>query len=122
MQYEDLLIREIQKIGLLIAAMISKRKEGFAQESVDMSAYLFRELLPEGDFKPPLQMNEDAVRALSVEKIDLLERATYETAKSYRELGQEEQAATYFTLSHRIHQIKNEVTKTYSFQIYDEEI
>ncbi len=116
MQQEDLLIREIQKIGLLIAAMISKRREGFAQECVNLGKIIFKELLPDQTIEPPLTIDESAVSKLTEAQIMQLQQATYQTGKAYHDMGQATEATSYMQLSLKMCQIADQVSHTFSFE------
>lgn len=116
MQQEDFYLRQIQKIGTLIAAMMNKRKEGFAQKSVNLSAIIFKEIVPNAQFEPQFSVDEKELEKLSEETLFLLQKAAYETGKSYHDLGDTQNASDYFQVSLQVCTFAERKSKTYNYE------
>ncbi len=116
MQQEDFYLRQIQKIGTLIAAMMNKRKEGFAQESLNLSSYIFKEFLPNQELEPPFVLDQVQLDTLTDEELTLLQKTAYETGKTYHTLGNKQYAADYLQVSLQISDFADKKSKTYNLE------
>lgn len=121
MPQEDYLLKYLEKLSRVVAAMLGFRDKGFPEDALRLADETYKELL---DF------NSEELAVMPVEKfIDIILKAGYssnhleilaqladETANSFEAKANKEFAHSFFLKSLHLYHILNEKDKTFSFE------
>lgn len=121
MPQEDYLLKYLEKLSRVVAAMLGFRDKGFPEDALRLADETYKELL---DF------NSEELAVMPVEKfIDIILKAGYssnhleilaqlacETANSFEAKANKEFAYSFFLKSLHLYYILNEKDKTFSFE------
>jgi hypothetical protein len=121
MPKEDYLLKYLEKLSRVIAAMLGFRDKGFPEDALRLADETYMELL---DFKA------EELAIMPVEKfIEIIKKAGYtstfleiiaclanETADSFQMIGNKEFATGFYRKTLEIYYLLNEKDKTFSFE------
>ena len=121
MPKEDYLLKYLEKLSRVIAAMFGFRDKGFPEDALRLADETYKELL---DFKldelavMPLERFIDLIRQKGYTStyLETLARLAYETANSFQLNGNENFAQSFYLKTLQIYLILNEKDKTFSFE------
>ncbi|MEI8085444.1 MAG: hypothetical protein WCG93_04425 [Paludibacter sp.] len=121
MPKEDYLLKYLEKLGRVVAAMMGFREKGFPDESLRIADEALKELL-NIDFEELTVMPvEKFISIIKNEKynssyLEGIAQLTYETAKTLTTLGKKENADSFYSKSLQLYYLQNEKDKTFSFE------
>jgi len=121
MPQEDYLLKYLEKLSRVVAAMLGFRDKGFPEDALRLADETYKELL---DF------NSEELAVMPVEKfidiilkagyssnhLEILAQLAYETANSFEAKANKEFAYSFFLKSLHLYYILNEKDKTFSFE------
>jgi len=121
MPQEDYLLKYLEKLSRVVAAMLGFRDKGFPEDALRLADETYKELL---DF------NSEELAVMPVEKfidiilkagyssnhLEILSQLAYETANSFEATANKEFAYSFFLKSLHLYYILNEKDKTFSFE------
>jgi len=121
MPKEDYLLKYLEKLSRVIAAMLGFREKGFPEDSLRLADETFKELL---------DINIDELAIMPVEKfietirkqgyssthLEIMAQLAHETAKSLFAQGKEDNANLLYTKTLQLYYLLNEKDKTFSFE------
>ena len=121
MPKEDYLLKYLEKLSRVIAAMFGFRDKGFPEDAIRLADKTYKELL---DFKldelavMPLERFIDLIRQKGYTStyLETLARLAYETANSLELIENESFAQSFYLKTLHIYLIMNEKDKTFSFE------
>ena len=121
MPKEDYLLKYIEKLSRVIAAMFGFRDKGFPEDAIRLADETYNELL---DFNldelavMPLERFIDLIRQKGYTStyLETLARLAYETANSLELIENESFAQNFYLKTLHIYLIMNEKDKTFSFE------
>jgi len=117
---EDYLLKYLEKLSRVIAAMIGLREKGFPDDSIKLAEETYKELL-DLDIDKLLKMPVSEFSVLlkttgySAKYLEALAELTTELANSFMIL-KNEQAQNIYTKALEIYSLLNEKDKTFSFE------
>ncbi|MDD3320313.1 MAG: hypothetical protein PHS59_02585 [Paludibacter sp.] len=120
MPKEDYLLKYLEKLSRVIAAMIGLREKGFLDDSIKLAEETYKELL-DLDIDKLLKMPVSEFSVLlkttgySAKYLEALAELTTELANSFMIL-KNEQAQNIYTKALEIYSLLNEKDKTFSFE------
>ena len=120
MPKEDYLLKYLEKLSRVIAAMIGLREKGFPDDSIKLAEETYKELL-DLDIDKLLKMPVSEFSVLlkttgySAKYLEALAELTTELANSFMIL-KNEQAQNIYTKALEIYSLLNEKDKTFSFE------
>jgi hypothetical protein len=121
MPKEDYLLKYLEKLGRVVAAMLGFRDKGFPEDALRLADETYKELL---------NFNSEELAVMPVEKfIDIILKAGYspsylealaqlahETANSFEAGGNKDFSHSFFLKSLHLYYLLNEKDKTFSFE------
>lgn len=121
MPKEDYLLKYLEKLSRVIAAMMGFRDKGYPEDSLRLADETFKELL---------NIDIDELAIMSVEKfietirkegyssthLEIMAQLSHETAKSLFAQGDEIKAYQFNTKTLQLYYLLNEKDKTFSFE------
>ncbi len=121
MPKEDYLLKYLEKLSRVIAAIFGFRDKGFLEDAIRLADETFKELL---------NINLETITVMPVEKfistikaesynssyIEALAKITHETAGSYLDLNIKNEANVFFLKALYLYRYLNEKDKTFSFE------
>jgi len=121
MPKEDYLLRYIEKLSRVIAAMLGLRDKGFPEDAIRLADEAYKELL---DFKVdelaimPVERFMEVIRktGYSSTYIEALAQLAHETANSFQTLSKTDFAEGFYQKSLELYYLLNEKDKTFSFE------
>lgn len=121
MPKEDYLLKYLEKLGRVIAAMLGFREKGFPEDSLRLADETFKELLKFDIDELAIMPVEKFIEIVRAEKyntsyLESLAQMTYETAKACLTQGNNEKANLFFSKSLHLYYLLNEKDKTFSFE------
>jgi len=121
MPKEDYLLKYLEKLARVIAAMIGFRDKGFPEESIRIADETFKELLNFNIEELAIMPFEKFIDTIRNEKynssyLEALAQLTHETAKTYTALGKMELANSFYVKALQMYYLLNEKDKTFSFE------
>lgn len=121
MPKEDYLLKYLEKLSRVIAAMLGFRDKGFPEDGLHLADETLKELLD-------VNIEELSIMpvALFIENIrkegynptylEVIAQLTHETANSYFAQGKIENANSFYAKTLQLYYLLNEKDKTYSFE------
>jgi len=118
---EDYLLKYLEKLSRVIAAMLGFRDKGFPEDALRLADETFNELLN-------LRIDELLIMPIdkfveNIEKagftstyLEALAKLLYETANSYQSKNEIELAHVFYAKTLQIYYLLNEKDKTFSFE------
>ncbi len=121
MPKEDYLLKYLEKLSRVIAAMFGFRDKGFPEDAIRLADETYKELL---DFNldelavMPVERFIDLIRQKGYTStyLETLARLAYETANSLELIENESFAQSFYLKTLHIYLIMNEKDKTFSFE------
>ena len=121
MPKEDYLLKYLEKLSRVIAAMFGFRDKGFPEDAIRLADETYKELL---DFNldelavMPLERFIDLIRQKGYTStyLETLARLAYETANSLELIENESFEQSFYLKTLHIYLIMNEKDKTFSFE------
>lgn len=121
MPKEDYLLKYLEKLSRVIAAMFGFRDKGYPEEAIRLADETYKELL---DFNidelaiMPIEKFVESVRKkrYSSTYLEALAKLSHETANSFQLLGNNSFALSFFAKSLHLYYLLNEKDKTFSFE------
>ena len=121
MPKEDYLLKYLEKLSRVIAAMFGFRDKGFPEDAIRLADETYKELL---DFNldelavMPLKRFIDLIRQKGYTStyLETLARLAYETANSLELIENESFEQSFYLKTLHIYLIMNEKDKTFSFE------
>jgi len=121
MPKEDYLLKYLEKLSRVIAAMLGFRDNGFPEDGLRLAEVTFKEMI---------QFDLDELAVMPVEKfmerirkegynstyLEAISQLTHETAKSFQANGNDSNAKNFFLKSLHLYYLLNEKDKTFSFE------
>jgi hypothetical protein len=121
MPKEDYLLKYLEKLARVIAAMLGFRDKGYPEESLRVADETFKELLNFNIEELAIMPVEKFIDTIRNEKynssyLEGLSQLTNETAKTYTALGKMELANSFYVKALQMYYLLNEKNKTFSFE------
>lgn len=121
MPKEDYLLKYLEKLSRVIAAMLGFREKGFPDESLRLADQTFKELLNldiEELAVMPVEKFIDLIRNEKFNSLYLegIAQLTHETANVFAVLGKVETATDFYSKTLQLYYLLNENDKTFSFE------
>lgn len=121
MPKEDYLLKYLEKLSRVIAAMFGFRDKGFPEDALRLADETYKELL---DFKVdelavmPVEKFVEIIRktGYSSTYLEALAQLAFETAKSFQLKDNEFFAQSFYRKTLELYYILNEKDKTFSFE------
>ena len=121
MPKEDYLLKYLEKLSRVIAAMLGFRDKGFPEDSLRLADETFKEML---DFKVeelaimPVEKFIEIVRkaGYSSTYLEALTQMAHETANSYQAQNNVQNAQSFYLKTLQLYYLLNEKDKTFSFE------
>lgn len=121
MPKEDYLLKYLEKLSRVIAAMFGFRDKGYPEEAIRLADETYKELL---DFNVdelaimPIEKFVEVVRKkrYSSTYLEALARMAHETGNSFQMLDNNLFAISFFTKALQLYYLLNEKDKTFSFE------
>jgi hypothetical protein len=118
---EDYLLKYLEKLSRVIAAMFGFRDKGFPEEAIRLADETYSELM---------NLNIEELNIMPVENfVDLIRRAgytstylealaklTFETADSFQQMGRSDKATGFYLKTLNLYYLLSEKDKTFSFE------
>ena len=121
MPKEDYLLKYLEKLSRVIAAMLGFRDKGFPEDGLHLADETYKEMLD-------IDLDELAVMPVDkfVERVrkenynpsylQAIAQLTYETADSYMAQGKDQSANSFYLKCLHLYRLLNEKDKTFSFE------
>jgi len=121
MPKEDYLLKHLEKLTRVIAAMLRFRDKSYPEESLRVADETFKELLNFNTEELGIMPFEKFIDTIRNEKynssyLEALAQLTHETAKTYTALGKMELANSFYVKALQMYYLLNEKDKTFSFE------
>lgn len=121
MPKEDYLLKYLEKLSRVIAAMLGFRDKGFPEDSLRLADETYKELLNfdvEELAIMPIEKFVEVVRKFgySPTYLDALAQISHETANSFQVQVNPEFAESFYRKSLQLYYLLNEKDKTFSFE------
>ena len=121
MPKEDYLLKYLEKLSRVIAAMLGFRDKGFPEDAIRLARETYKELL---DFDidelgiMPVEKFIEIIRktGYSSTYLEALSKLSHETAKSYESTDDEQKSISFYNKTLQIYYLLNEKDKTFSFE------
>ncbi len=121
MPKEDYLLKYLEKLSRVIAAMFGFRDKGFPEDALRLA---------DETYQDTLDIDLDELTVMPVEKfmervrkenynatyLEAITRVTHETAKSFSVIGNEQNAKSFYLKTLQLYYLLNEKDKTFSFE------
>ena len=121
MPKEDYLLKYLEKLSRVIAAMLGFRDKGFPEDGIRLADETFREML-DIDIDElnimPLKVFIDRVKKENYNPsyLQVLAQLTHETANSFFDQGNKLNAENFYLKCLHLYYLLNEKDKTFSFE------
>jgi len=121
MPKEDYLLRYLEKLSRVLAAMLGMRDRGFPEDGLRLADETFKEMLDlniDELVKMPVEIFIELIgkRAYNNSYLEIITQLTHETAKSFMAHGQDDSANQFYAKSLKLYYLLNEKDKTFSFE------
>ena len=121
MPKEDYLIKFLEKLGRVVAAMLGFREKGFPDDSLRVADEMYKELLHLDIHTLSSMPLEKYVKIVaegnySASYLEGLAELTYQTAKSFSDKSDTQAANSFYEKSLQAYYLLNEKDKTFSFE------
>jgi len=121
MPKEDYLLKYLEKLSRVIAAMFGFRDRGFPEDSLRLADETYKELLDSDTEELSIMPIEKFVEIIRKENynasyLEVLAQLANETANSYKSANKIENANSFYTKALQMYYILNEKDKTFSFE------
>lgn len=121
MPKEDYLLKYLEKLSRVIAAMMGFRDKGFPDDAIRLADETYKELLnfnAEELAIMPVEEFMEIIRKIGYSStyLDALAQLAHETADSYKEYEKNELAQCFYLKSLKLYYLLNEKDKTFSFE------
>ena len=121
MPKEDYLLKYLEKLSRVIAAMMGFRDKGFPEDALRLADETYSELI---DFKAeelaimPIEKFVEIIKKTGYTStyLEIIARLANETADAYQMQGNNEFAAAFYKKTLEIYYLLNEKDKTFSFE------
>jgi hypothetical protein len=118
---EDYLLKYLEKLSRVIAAMLGFRDKGFPEDAIRLADETFKELLNfnvEDLSIMPIEKFVEIIRktGYSSTYLDALAKLAHQTANSFQQIDNNEFALTFYKKTLQIYYLLNERDKTFSFE------
>ena len=121
MPKEDYLLKYLEKLSRVIAAMLGFRDKGFQEDGLLLADETYREML---DFNldkladMPVEIFIERVRKenYTATYLQALTKLTHETANSFSAMGNETNAQIFYIKTLQLYYLLNEKDRTFSFE------
>jgi hypothetical protein len=118
---EDYLLKYLEKLSRVIAAMLGFRDKGFPEDGLHLADETYKEML-DIDLNDivgmPVEIFIERVRKENYNPsyIEAIAQLTHETAKSFQAQGKEQNAKNIYLKCLQLYRLLNEKDKTFSFE------
>jgi hypothetical protein len=121
MPKEDYLLKYLEKLSRVIAAMFGFRDRGFPEDSLRLADETYKELLDSDTEELSIMPIEKFVEIIRKENynasyLEVLAQLANETADSYMSANKIENANSFYAKALQMYYILNEKDKTFSFE------
>jgi hypothetical protein len=121
MPKEDYLLKYLEKLSRVIAAMFGFRDRGFPEDSLRLADETYKELLDSDTEELSIMPIEKFVEIIRKENynasyLEVLAQLANETANSYKSANKIENANSFYAKALQMYYILNEKDKTFSFE------
>lgn len=121
MPKEDYLLKYLEKLSRVIAAMLGLREKGFPEDAIRLADETYKEMLDLSTDElavMPVSAFVEIVRkaGYSSSHLDALAKLSYETACSFQQKGNRIYANSFFQKALEVFYLLNEKDKTFSFE------
>ena len=121
MPKEDYLLKYLEKLSRVIAAMLGLRDKGYPEDALRLAEETYKELLNYNIDElaiMPVDVFVEAIRneGYSSTHLDIMAQLAHETAKSLFEKGEVEKANQFYGKTLQLYYLLNEKDKTFSFE------
>ena len=121
MPKEDYLLKYLEKLSRVIAAMLGFRDKGFPEDGLQLADETYREMLDinlEELEIMPVEIFIERVRKenYNVTYLQALTQLTNETANTYSALENDKKALNFYSKCLQLYYLLNEKDKTFSFE------
>jgi hypothetical protein len=121
MPKEDYLLKYLEKLGRVVAAMLGFRDKGFPEDALRLADETYKELLnfnsEELAIMPVEKFIEIVLKAgYSSSYLEILAQLAHETANSFEAKGNKDFAYSFFFKGLHLYYLLNEKDKTFSFE------
>jgi hypothetical protein len=121
MPKEDYLLKYLEKLSRVIAAMFGFRDRGFPEDSLRLADETYKELLDSDTEELSIMPIEKFVEIIRKENynasyLEVLAQLANETADSYISANKIENANSFYAKALQMYYILNEKDKTFSFE------
>ena len=121
MPKEDYLLKYLEKLSRVIAAMLGFRDKGFPEDGLHLADETYREML-DIDLDElevmPVEIFIEKVRKenFNATYLQALTQLTHETANTFFSMGNETNAQIFYIKTLQLYYLLNEKDRTYSFE------
>jgi len=121
MPKEDYLLKYLEKLSRVIAAMLGFRDKGFPEDGLHLADETYREMLDIDLDELELMPVELFIERVKKENynasyLQVLTQLTNETANTFSDLGNKEKALNFYNKCLHLYYLLNEKDKTFSFE------
>ncbi len=121
MPKEDYLLKYLEKLSRVIAAMFGFRDKGYPEEAIRLADETYKELLDFNIDELAIMSIDEFVEMVQKKRysstyLEALAKLAHETANSFQLLDNKIFARVYFTKALHLYYLLNEKDKTFSFE------
>jgi hypothetical protein len=121
MPKEDYLLKYLEKLSRVIAAMLGFRDKGFPEDGLHLADETYREMLDinlDNLADMPVEIFIERVRKenYTATYLQALTKLTHETANSFSAMGNETNAQIFYIKTLQLYYLLNEKDRTFSFE------
>jgi len=121
MPKEDYLLKYIEKLSRVIAAMLGFRDKGFPEDGLQLADETYKEMLDIDLDELEVMPVETFIEKVRKENynpsyLENLAQLTHETANSFTSKGKEKSAKNFYLKCLHLYRLLNEKDKTFSFE------
>ncbi|MDD4971670.1 MAG: hypothetical protein PHT07_19765 [Paludibacter sp.] len=121
MPKEDYLLKYLEKLSRVIAAMLGFREKGFPEEGLHLADETYKEMLDIDLDELVIMPVEAFIEKVRKENynpsyLETLARLTHETANTFTVQGNEPNAKNFYLKCLHLYRLLNEKDKTFSFE------
>lgn len=121
MPKEDYLLKYLEKLNRVLAAMLGFREKGFPDDALRLADETFKELVNldvDGILRMPLPSYLDVIQQAnySATYLDVIANLSLQTAKAFQEKGNETDAQIFYSKTLYVFYLLNDKDKTFSFE------
>jgi hypothetical protein len=118
---EDYLLKYLEKLSRVIAAMFGFRDKGYPEEAIRLADETYKELLDFNIDELAIMSIDEFVEMVQKKRysstyLEALAKLAHETANSFQLLDNKIFARVYFTKALHLYYLLNEKDKTFSFE------